>query len=200
MTISDKSTSYITLKEATRFCDYSQEYLSLRARRGKLKAVKFGRNWMTKKEWLDEYLTGTENYYDFIEGNKKIKQAVKTSEPLPPSNLPVDSWIKMKISLTDIRPSLVTILVITLLGFSWLSAKETTLEAYNFLSPYVMAVGQAGDFLIQEGAGSLASVLKDIEDFSDSAYLAAINPDESLNFTSSVFHDYWRWLKSIVTK
>ncbi|MGB2762385.1 MAG: hypothetical protein WBC21_02485 [Minisyncoccales bacterium] len=47
---------YISLMKATRYCDYSQEYLSLRARQGKLKAIKFGRNWVTKKEWLDDYL------------------------------------------------------------------------------------------------------------------------------------------------
>jgi len=49
--------NYISLTEATRYCNYSQEYLSLRARQGKLKAVKFGRNWVTKKEWLNEYLS-----------------------------------------------------------------------------------------------------------------------------------------------
>ena len=47
---------YISLQEATKFCNYTQEYLSLRVRQGKLKAVKFGRNWVTKKEWLEEYL------------------------------------------------------------------------------------------------------------------------------------------------
>ena len=46
---------YITLKEATKFCSYSQDYLKLRARQGKLKAVKIGRNWLTKKEWIEEY-------------------------------------------------------------------------------------------------------------------------------------------------
>jgi hypothetical protein len=51
-----KKFSYISLQEATNYCNYSQEYLSLRARQGKLRAVKFGRNWVTKKEWLDDYL------------------------------------------------------------------------------------------------------------------------------------------------
>ena len=46
---------FISIQEATKFCQHSQEYLSLRARQGKLKAVKFGRNWVTKKEWLDAY-------------------------------------------------------------------------------------------------------------------------------------------------
>jgi len=47
---------YISLKEATRYCDYSLEYLSLLARQGKLPAVKFNRNWMTTKEAIESYL------------------------------------------------------------------------------------------------------------------------------------------------
>jgi len=49
---------YISLKEATKHCPYSQDYLKLRARQGKLKAVKMGRNWFTTKEWLEEYKSG----------------------------------------------------------------------------------------------------------------------------------------------
>jgi hypothetical protein len=52
----NNSSDYISLEEATRYCPYSQEYLSLRARQGKLKAKKIGRNWLTKKKWLAEYL------------------------------------------------------------------------------------------------------------------------------------------------
>ena len=47
---------YITLKEATQNCEYSQEYLSLLARKGKLAAVKFDRNWMTTREAVEEYI------------------------------------------------------------------------------------------------------------------------------------------------
>ena len=46
---------FISLKEASKFCDYSQEYLSLLARRGKLAAVKINRNWMTTREAIEEY-------------------------------------------------------------------------------------------------------------------------------------------------
>ena len=53
---------YISLQEAAKHCGYSQEYLSLRARQGKLKAVKFGRNWVTKEEWFKEYLEKVEKY------------------------------------------------------------------------------------------------------------------------------------------
>lgn len=53
---SQKKVDFISLQQASSFCDYSQEYLGLRARQGKLRAVKMGRNWVTKKEWLDEYI------------------------------------------------------------------------------------------------------------------------------------------------
>jgi Fic family protein len=47
---------YISLQETTKYCDYSQEYLSFLARTGKLAAIKFGRNWMTTQEAIQEYL------------------------------------------------------------------------------------------------------------------------------------------------
>ncbi|RPI74990.1 MAG: Fic family protein [Desulfobacteraceae bacterium] len=52
---------YISLQEATKYCEYSQEYLSLLARTGKLAAVKFGRNWMTTPEAVREYLGEHQN-------------------------------------------------------------------------------------------------------------------------------------------
>jgi len=52
-----KLSNYISLREAQEYCSYSQEYLSLRARQGQLKAIKIGRNWATRKEWVKEYLT-----------------------------------------------------------------------------------------------------------------------------------------------
>lgn len=64
-----KKTNYISLQEASDFCNYSQEYLSLRARQKKLKAVKLGRNWVTKKEWLEEYLHKTDNYISLQEAS-----------------------------------------------------------------------------------------------------------------------------------
>jgi len=47
---------YMTLADAAKKCGHSQEYLSLLARKGRLEAVKFGRNWMISKKALDEYL------------------------------------------------------------------------------------------------------------------------------------------------
>jgi hypothetical protein len=48
---------YLTLAEAAKLSKngYSQEYLSLLARSGKIGSVKFGRNWNTTKDALEEY-------------------------------------------------------------------------------------------------------------------------------------------------
>ncbi len=52
----NKLNQLISLSDATEYCCYSQEYLSLLARRGKLKAQKIGRVWHTKLIWLFEYI------------------------------------------------------------------------------------------------------------------------------------------------
>ena len=58
----EKEDSFISISQAAKLCDYSPEYLSFRARKGKLKSVKLGRNWFTKKEWLDEYIENIKEY------------------------------------------------------------------------------------------------------------------------------------------
>ncbi|HHU37636.1 MAG TPA: Fic family protein [Treponema sp.] len=52
----NENQGYISLKEATKYCDYSLEYLSLLARTGKLPAIKFERNWMTTREAIENYI------------------------------------------------------------------------------------------------------------------------------------------------
>ncbi|MBI2573980.1 MAG: hypothetical protein HYV78_01125 [Candidatus Wildermuthbacteria bacterium] len=59
---SEKNLEFISLQEATKLCSYSQKYLSLRVRQGKLNAIKIGRNWVTKKQWIDEYLRRVESH------------------------------------------------------------------------------------------------------------------------------------------
>jgi hypothetical protein len=57
----ENSEKYLSLAEAAANSSYSQEYLSLRARQGKLKAVKLGGTWFTTSEWLSEYTSGGES-------------------------------------------------------------------------------------------------------------------------------------------
>lgn len=47
---------FISLADATRFCDYSQEYLSKLAKEGRLDAHKQNRNWFTSKEAIEDYV------------------------------------------------------------------------------------------------------------------------------------------------
>jgi hypothetical protein len=46
----------LTLAEASKITQYSQEYLSLLARKGLLGSYKQGRNWVVTKGDLDKYL------------------------------------------------------------------------------------------------------------------------------------------------
>jgi len=47
---------FISLAEATKYCDYSQEYLSKLAKEGRLDAHKKSRNWVTTKSAVEEYV------------------------------------------------------------------------------------------------------------------------------------------------
>ncbi len=59
-----KENEYISLAKAAKLCPYSQDYLSLRARQGKLKAIKLGRNWVTTKEWVEEYMQKSQQFFE----------------------------------------------------------------------------------------------------------------------------------------
>jgi hypothetical protein len=51
----------ISISQAAEHTPYSQEYLSLLARRGKLKAVKIARNWLTTREAVLLYIQEQED-------------------------------------------------------------------------------------------------------------------------------------------
>jgi|GEM_PF-3260379 len=69
---------YISLAEAAKYSSYSQDYLSLRARQGKLKSVKLGRNWVTKKDWVKDYEKNNSDYR--VETEKGDWQPTRPSE------------------------------------------------------------------------------------------------------------------------
>lgn len=83
--------NFITLREATRFCNYSQDYLNLRARQKKLRAVKIGRNWVTTREWLDEYGRQVEQW------NSIVQEKRQNSGVSNPSKSEIDLDIDLKI-------------------------------------------------------------------------------------------------------
>jgi Fic family protein len=52
-----KNAEWISLAQASQGTPYSQEYLSLLARMGRIEAVKQGRNWVTTREAIQNYVT-----------------------------------------------------------------------------------------------------------------------------------------------
>ncbi len=65
--VEKNSKELIPLSEAEKYCEYSADYLKLRARQEKLKARKVGRAWHTKKSWVEEYEEKMEEYWDLRE-------------------------------------------------------------------------------------------------------------------------------------
>ncbi|MDP3143215.1 MAG: hypothetical protein Q8N14_04690, partial [Candidatus Omnitrophota bacterium] len=51
----EKNIKYISLSEASALSEISRDYLNVLIRRGKLKAIKIGKNWLTTRAWLEEY-------------------------------------------------------------------------------------------------------------------------------------------------
>jgi hypothetical protein len=104
---------YILLREATKYCNYSQSYLSLRARQGKLKAKKIKRNWYATKEWLQDYLD------NIAEKGKKERIVIK-----PPEKLPIETENErliepvVEVSFSFPRPLLLAVFFTSLLLLS----------------------------------------------------------------------------------
>lgn len=194
------SNNYLSLQNATKQCKYSQEYLSLRARQGKLKAVKFGRNWVTKKEWLEEYLEKIEEY-----NNNNLKDKVTFAEkpivPVPPRNLPVkesisfQTFLEEKLKKPALRFSFVTGLVFLLLIAGGIFGKNSFRNVYKdvvslsyeisenlFLAAYLTSL--SGDIIAEETAKSVK------ESFINVGYqVADIGGMSFENFTG-----YTQWL------
>lgn len=84
---------YISLSEAAKLSPYSQEYLSLRARQGKLRAIKQGRNWVTTLGWLDDYQAEVEESLDALRNTTTITPAKPISiDPVRLATLDDFEW------------------------------------------------------------------------------------------------------------
>lgn len=75
---------YISLVDAAKISPYSEPYLRLRARQGKLKSIKIGRKWMTTAAWLDDYSRRVQDWNDKIKAKqlqaKPISKTDKVAE------------------------------------------------------------------------------------------------------------------------
>jgi hypothetical protein len=190
--LSSQPENYISLGEAAKLCDYTQEYLSLRARQGKLKAIKLGRNWVTTKDWLDDYAQRATEYNN-VNGNGKTKEK-KAS--FPPEDLPIgelqfrkagfkDRFYELRFNLKpeiqNIRPALVAALAISLIMAGGIFGKGSLTQVYDDSSPIVKKVQgnfQEGlsvvDAKIDQKLLAVDSKLADYGSLLNSAGLAAV--------------------------
>jgi hypothetical protein len=74
--------TYLSMKEASKITPYEQDYLSLLARRGELRAKKIGRNWFTRVEWLNAYIS-----------EKKPDQIIKEKKAFSGRVLAIRLWL-----------------------------------------------------------------------------------------------------------
>ena len=79
--MSENETGFMPLSEAAKLTGYTPEYLNLLCRKKKLEGKKIGRNWYTKKEWLDRFLAkGGED-----ESKNNASFGNSTEEPVVPT-------------------------------------------------------------------------------------------------------------------
>ncbi len=162
--ITEETKIYISLKKATEYCKYSQEYLSLRARQGKLKAIKFGRNWVTKKEWLNEYLLEIEEYNNsFVKEKKTIA---------PPRNLPTEEQFEKDVIRLDVRKILkpelqvrfgfVVIFTLSLIVTSLIFGQESFKSVYQNVSTFVGSIDKQIDEVLADMPKEVQEIVRGI--------------------------------------
>ncbi len=79
--------NYISLFDASKLCSYSEPYLRLRARQGKLKSIKLGKKWMTTAAWIDDYGARVQEWREMAEAKKNnLPAATLVAAPLELSN------------------------------------------------------------------------------------------------------------------
>lgn len=71
----DSRQVFLTLFEAAKLCPYSEAYLRLRARQGKLKSIKIGKKWMTTKDWVNDYVMKSQKWNDKVAAKRVAKEA-----------------------------------------------------------------------------------------------------------------------------
>ena len=179
---------YISLQEATKLSSYSQEYLSLRARQGKLRAIKIGRNWATTQEWLDEYIAKAEAVKEtYKNGSGKKKEAYLQAKIVaPPVNLPVEqeeAFVFTKPKRPSLFPSLkVGFVVSTILLFVFGGAVYGKDGVYEFAGDVHEAVQTLSDNAQQAVVVAGAAVHERVQHLGtevkeDVASIAAALPD-----------------------
>lgn len=166
--MTEKSDNYLSLANAAKLCPYSQDYLSLRARQGKLKAIKLGRNWVTKKEWLDEYLEKMQAYHEPEKIKKEPVKKLRAKKKL--------SFWSPEIRFGFVLGLAFVVLLLPFLFFEEQGAFSFFSYAEQSLKLSVVAVGRIGSA------------------FLDNSMEASIYNPSLWSSSFDVFGNYFAWL------
>ena len=124
-------TEYLTMWEASKVCSYSQEYLSLLARKRLLRAVKKENKWLTTIPWLTEYLADKKPDEVIISRGKAHQLVAQKRGVLP-----------QKYVVITLAIFFVSIIVVAI--FSQMSKRISLLEAENSALSRAQADALAG--------------------------------------------------------
>jgi hypothetical protein len=174
----DKFVRYISLQDAAKYCSYSQEYLSLRARQGKLKAVKLGRNWVTKKEWLEEY---SQSNIVYNQGRKRARK--KTNLKFQP----VKPYLRLptRFSAIGFRFAFLTMLVLVILITGTVLERKGLKSVYQSLDTYnIVSLNDGKDGFLTD----VGNIMQ------PSRGLAVISIGDSFRLIGENLKGYFRWL------
>jgi len=219
--VQSESENYISLQEATKYCNYSQEYLSLRARQGKLKAEKIGRNWVTKKEWIVKYLETIDQFASDAQHpilnkseasgleNKEIEEVKKPDYPevlQEEKGEPVisgkgeelqlaknisDSEMGQGKKIEPLRFGFRAALVFVLIFAEIFYGQDSLKNSYRDLSAYVSQIQ------ISESVSEVFSqkFRKDfLSSFDYNVALATANTNETFQETKNILGEYAKWI------
>jgi len=113
----NQSDTFISLKEASALCEYSQDYLNLLVRKGYLKAIKIGRNWVTTKEWLNDYLQRIETKREHSRA-RKITAYQKQPEKIFTNSSILESQQSHKLHFSIIKMFVAATVVLFIISYT----------------------------------------------------------------------------------
>lgn len=188
----ESNNNLISLREAAEYTRYSQEYLNLRIRQGKLKGVKIGRNWATTREWMDEYVERINNYK-----NQRIERKKKKAIPPPSPFTPTPTSFRPGPRAWSMAITLALIFVLGSVG---------TIFSYPYLEPAIKSIRisdlttniSAGTNLITKELSQL--VTEEITEVGQSIFQTIFRGAKSIkNFTFNLTNDLVRFISQDIS-
>ncbi len=143
---------YINLQEASKISPYSQEYLSLLARKRKLKCKKFGKTWYTTPENLQEYIKSqgiplilpkafyipsykgkiTKPFFAVFKEPLKFEEPLKEEVKVPKKfELPKLEFIKKASLLNVFKISIILLIIFSVFYYGWQGGAFLVFKEYG---------------------------------------------------------------------